>query len=40
MMDSDFDIVYECKLKFIFDARIASETVMCRMRKHAVCGIR
>ena len=36
MMDSDFDMEYECKLNFILVAKIESETTMCRTTKHAV----
>ena len=34
--DSDFDMEYECKLNFILVAKIESETMMCRTRKHTV----
>ena len=35
-IDSDFDMEYECRLNFIFVARIDIDTMMCRIRKHAV----
>ena len=40
MMDSDFDMEYECKLNFILVAKIESETMMCRTRKQAVVFLR